>query len=142
MNLLNVTTQVLCAAAEDEAKKLSVKTHQIRNFYTSAEKLRIKWQKAKLQVVGGQMSADELSRELLLIKPKLAYAAARHKDLQNFYRFISSVIKDTTQELDKQGALEAKDAKKNVQKIFDNFMILMESIVAYHKYAETQKERN
>lgn len=142
MNLLKVTTQALCKTAEDEAKKLSVKTHQIRNFYSSAEKLRIKWQKAKLQVVGGQMSASELSRELLLIKPKLAYAAARHKDLQNFYRFISGVIKDTTEELDKQEALDAKDAKKNVQKIFDNFIILMESIVAYHKYSETQKERS
>lgn len=141
MNLLTVSIEVLAQSAETQGKTLSVKTHQIRNFYSSAEKLRIKWQKAKLKTIGGQMSATELTRELILIKPKLAYAAARHKELQKFYGFISDVIKDTTKELGEQDNLAPKDSKKNVQKIYENFMVLMEGIVAYHKYAETQKDK-
>jgi len=100
----------LVAAAENLGRKLkanNLKTSQIRRIYSAVKKL--------------QMS-DEFNRnELILLKPKLAYAAARN-----------SAVTDLRDAL-----TQAIDQVDNHRK-FKNFVDFFEATLAYHKAAGGQ----
>ncbi|MEL6626639.1 MAG: type III-A CRISPR-associated protein Csm2 [Bacteroidota bacterium] len=70
---------------------------------------------------------DKLNRRMILLKPKLAYAAGRQRKVKEVYQFVSLAI---------DGVKEASK-HKNEQDWIDglqNFFDLIESVVAYHKY--------
>jgi CRISPR-associated protein Csm2 len=97
----------LVKAAEDLGRKLKdqgLKTNQIRKVYTAVKK--IQWS-----------GFDQ--NQLIMLKPKLAYAAARHRSIEQ--------LKDAlTIAIDKVG---------NDEKKFQNFVDFFEAILAYHKAA-------
>ncbi len=89
-------------------KNSGLKTSQIRKIYTAVKK--IEWS-----------GFDQ--NQLIMLKPKLAYASARHKPVE--------LLKDVlTKAIDQVGADKNK---------FQNFVSFFEAILAYHK-AEGGKE--
>ncbi|ERT07680.1 hypothetical protein M595_2347 [Lyngbya aestuarii BL J] len=90
-----------------ELKRQRLETNQIRKFLDAINQL-----KAKL--IGNDFSAIET--EVVLLKPKLAYAAAR----QDAVKALNGVMAEA---IDK---VHSKDD-------FERLVQLMESIIAYHK---------
>lgn len=109
--LADLTAEDIDAIGEDKGKQFanSIKTNQVRNIYSSVIALRVK---AKLN-----REFNELKRDLILLKPKMAYAAGRQQVVRPFYDFVSSAI-----------------AATNDEKDLNNFIKVMEAIVAYHKF--------
>lgn len=86
-----------------------LETNQIRKFLDAINQL-------KAQLVSS--SFDEIEAEVVLLKPKLAYAATRQNAVEPLQRVMSAAIDKTH---------NAEDFKRLVQ--------LIESIIAYHKAA-------
>lgn len=92
-------------------------TSQIRNIFGEVKRLQM-----KLQMKGrfDQQSARELiSRELILLKPKLAYQAGRHNHTR-----VPQMAEVLSKAIDRVGS----DPKR-----FENFADFFEAILAYHK---------
>lgn len=97
----------LVEAAEQLGTKLArgLKTSQIRKIYGAVKKI--------------QMSDDFQRKDLVMLKPKLAYAAARNDAVSD--------LKDAlTQAIDRVG-----DDRER----FQNFVDFFEATLAYHKAA-------
>ena len=103
------------------AKKLgktfssSVKTSQLRNVFSDINRIRVRWK-------FGELKEENLQKELLLIKPKLAYAAGRHR---------GGVI-ELKNELER--AIDGVVSSPKKKEAANNFFHFVEAIVAYHKY--------
>ncbi len=107
----NITEIITIARQTAEAIK-EVKTNQVRRLYASVVKIQN-------QMISGD---NQWERELSMLKPRVIYASAREKNLQqlksdviNFVEFIEE---------------SKKDDKENGAK---NFFAYMEAVVAYHK---------
>ena len=126
--------------AEAQAKALkSVKTHQLRNVFAAISKMRMDYKQQKMNVLRslpkgaltdeayekqvGDLIYKELQTTLLFMKPKIAYAAGRIREVRPFYDFMKE-------------AIDAVDRSSNKKKALTNFFMMMESIVAYHKFYE------
>ncbi len=100
--------EILVKEAEQRGQQLAdqkLTTSQIRNIYGAVKKMQMK---------GGELD----THKLLMLKPKLAYAAKRHGGGVN-------TLKDVlTQAID----LVGDDSKK-----FNRFVDFFEAILAYHK---------
>ena len=103
-------------------KKNRLETNQIRKFLDAINRLKV-----KLTQVGENEDQNQLFRliepEIVLLKPKLAYAAARltgnaQKAAQDLNKVMGSAI-------DRVHSLED----------FERLVQFMESIIAYHKAA-------
>jgi CRISPR-associated protein Csm2 len=90
-----------------ELKRQRLETNQVRKFLDAVNQL-----KAKL--IGKDFSSIET--EVVLLKPKLAYAAARQDAVKALNRVMSEAIDKVHSKAD-----------------FDRLVQLMESIIAYHK---------
>lgn len=126
---------VSAQALHDEAKKLAeifvtkdrLKTNQLRNVFSAIEKMRSLY-KRKLRLKPEERSEIEerLNMELILLKPKLAYAAGRQRSVRyNFFPFIRDAVDAVVQSEDKD-------------KAYSNFFALIEIVVSYHKYFESK----
>ena len=95
----------LVTAAEILGRKLArnLKTSQIRKVYGAVKKI--------------QMSEKFSRNELIMLKPKLAYAAARKPEVED--------LKDTL--------TKAINEVDNDEEKFKNFVDFFEAILAYHK---------
>jgi CRISPR-associated protein Csm2 len=91
-----------------ELRRQRLETNQIRKFLDALNQI-------KARVVGEDFSAD-IETEVVLLKPKLAYAAAR----QNAVKPLSNVM---------SAAIDKVHSKPD----FDRLVQLVESIIAYHK---------
>ena len=91
-----------------------IKTNQVRNIFSSVSALRTKLKTEKKW-------NEDLHTQLVLIKPKLAYAAGRQRNVRPLYELLSQGITATVNSKDKEKGLE-------------NFIQLVETIVAYHKF--------
>lgn len=134
-SLKNAKASDLVKDAEDIASQSlkNIKTHQIRNFYSSITKMKVDWRTGDLK------HPQKLQNAMVLIKPKLAYAAARNKNLEGFYELIKTLIEIASNELEEVKTTfnteeTKKEAMKTLTSVYDNFIIFMEAIVAYHKY--------
>ena len=117
------------AAGMTLVKDDNLKTHQLRNIYSAIEKIRTQYQRSHNRVLNSDSLSffEELEMQLILIKPKLAYAAGRQKSVRDhLYPFLENAIDAT---------LEA-EGPEGKQKAFKNFFALIESVVGYHKYFE------
>lgn len=94
----------LVTAAENLGRKLArnLKTSQIRKVYGAVKKI--------------QMSEEFNRNELIMLKPKLAYAAARKAEVEELKDTLTNAIN------------EVDDDEK-----FKNFVDFFEAILAYHK---------
>ena len=83
-------------------------TSQIRNIYGAVKKM--------------QMKGELDTHKLLMLKPKLAYAAKRHKEVKGV-----DTLKDVL--------IQAIDLVGSDSKKFNRFVDFFEAILAYHKDA-------
>lgn len=94
----------------------SINTNQIRNFFSAVVSI-----KNQVHLAGKDFKYEQIETELLLLKPKLAYAAGRQVAVRPFKEFM-------------EAAIDAVLASENKEKAITNFLNLIESIVAYHKF--------
>jgi CRISPR-associated protein Csm2 len=119
-NLGSLEPEVINNIAEEAGRafKDSVKMNQIRNIYSQITKIRLDYK----QHYGKKEDKEKtIKRSLVMLKPKLAYAAGRKKELKDFQRFFDKAIDEVVNSDDFEGALQ-------------NFFFLAEAVVAYHKY--------
>ena len=96
------------------AFRRDVKTSQLRTFYSAVNRIRVQFQQER--------SFSHIERSLILLKPKLAYAAGRHpRQLKAFQSFMVQAI---------DGVVNSKKKEKALTNFFD----LLEAVVAYHKF--------
>lgn len=110
--------EMLVKTAQDVGKALAeqdrLKTNQIRNIFGEARKIQARWR-----------STSESSQRtaLILLKPKLEYQAARHKEVGRLRDWLVASI-------------DAVTINPNRDKEYDRFkrfMQFFEAILAYHK---------
>ncbi|WP_038028880.1 type III-A CRISPR-associated protein Csm2 [Thermonema rossianum] len=104
----------LIRCSEALAKNISkdVKTNQVRNFFSGV--LRIKTDFAV------NRKYEDVRLALLMLKPKLAYAAGRQNKVKSFAEEMTKVVEATLQAGNEEG--------------LKRFFLFVESVVAYHKY--------
>lgn len=90
-----------------ELKRQRLETNQVRKFLDAINRL-------KANLVGDDFSAIET--EVVLLKPKLAYAAARQDAVKPLNKVMAAAIDKVHSKAD-----------------FDRLVQLIESIIAYHK---------
>lgn len=95
--------------------QLRIKINQIRNFYSTVAKIRNDFH------LKSKKFSDEIRRELIMLKPKLAYAAGKNQEVRPFQELFDEAI---------SGIINSK----NPAKALENFFFLAEAVVAYHKY--------
>ncbi|GAB1444051.1 type III-A CRISPR-associated protein Csm2 [Ignavibacteriales bacterium] len=95
-----------------------VKTTQLRNFYSAVVSIRTKFRAEK------KVTA-QIERDLILLKPKLAYAAGRQPRVKPFYDLMKEAI-DTT--------VNVEESRKPLA--LQNLFSITEAIVAYHKFLD------
>lgn len=109
------------SAAKALVKSDRLKTHQLRNIYSSVDRLRSVYL-SKREVT------DEMMDGLYLLMPKLAYAAGRQPAVNaTLFPLMEKLIVAVGKSQDKE-------------KAFRNFFAFMESVVGYHKYFENVRE--
>lgn len=88
-------------------------TSQIRNVFSEVKRLQLEWKKDK--------NYEVVERSLILLKPKLAYAAGKKGFISPFKELLEKAI---------DGVINSSDNEKALKNFFD----FVEAIVAYHKY--------
>lgn len=115
----------LIKIAEDKGKYFSrvqkIKTHQIRNFYAAVNQLKLDYDRSIKNDGDFNQVWEKFNRELVLLKPKLAYAKGRNGAVRPFTKFMTQAIDLTLEAQQKDKALE-------------NFFQLVQAVVAYHKF--------
>lgn len=128
-----IEPQELNSLAKEQAETFQrdrLKTHQLRNVFSAIEKMRTQAKSVKKTVQDEELKRKDvvyqaIVADLILLKPKIAYAAGRQKSVRyNFFPFVEAAI----------NAVEASEDKDLAIK---NFFALMESVVGYHKFFET-----
>lgn len=113
-NISATAAKDLVQTASDMAfqfTKDGLKTNQVRNFYAAIVKMRAEFKREGTYT-------DGLRSQLIMLKPKLAYAAGRQRSVRdNFYPFMKA-------EIDK-----VRDDDSLAK-----FFMTVESVVAYHKF--------
>ncbi len=106
------TAKEMVKFAEELAKDIvrDVSTSQIRNAYGTVKKLEMQ-----------SSFSDKSLRELLLLKPKLAYARGRSQRKETFKKLEDAL----------GSAIDAVDVKQ--PETFKRFCNFFEAILAYHK---------
>lgn len=112
--------QIVKVADEKGEQFTNIKTHQIRNFFSAVSDIRQKLKLAVLPENDKNAEVQNCMNSLVLLKPKLAYAS-RNGKVKDLYEFINPVIDNALKSENKEKALE-------------HFILLVESIVAYHKF--------
>lgn len=123
-NMGTITPEAIIAIAERKGKLFNekrIKTNQIRNFYSEITAMKLIAEQNRDD--RGKPQYEAVRRNLILLKPKLAYAAGRQPNVREVYTFISEAI---------QGIDAADDNDKG--QAVENFFDLIESVVAYHKF--------
>lgn len=116
-NVIEEGGQPLVDAAENLGNKLKnsgLKTSQIRKVYGAVKKI--------------QVSEEFQQNDLIMLKPKLAYAAARNRAVTDLKDALTQAIDKVIDEVD--------DEKKKFK--FKNFVDFFEATLAYHKAAGGQ----
>jgi len=94
---------------EDNADAIDLKMNQIRRFLVAARKIETEIKSKSFEAV---------SDTIVLLRPKLAYAAGREQKVVPLMNVLDPAIKSAAQ------------SREN----FKKFLKLIESIIAFHKY--------
>lgn len=131
-DLSTLKPQDLVSIAEAKGKGFAkdMKTHQLRNFFSQVTQMKQQWkmeqsqqtEKPGKEAAESQPLSQKVETQLVMLKPRLAYAAGRQpKSVKPFYDFISQAI---------DGVLSAQKPTLALHTFFD----LIEGVVAYHKF--------
>lgn len=101
-------------------KKSGIGTTQIRNVFSEVKRIQTLWNKEE--------NFEKIKRELILLKPKLAYASGRKVNIEPFKEALEKAIDGVVNSENHAGAV-------------NNFFEFVEAIVAYHKYYEEKGGR-
>lgn len=123
----------------DGGKKINkVSTRKLRNFFSKVTSIRTYYRNP------GNDSLDDfhfkIKREITLLKPTLAYAYGRDKNLTNFYQITIDLIQKTINAFEKELVNKKNEKEKNNKELnfkfdsLDNFFTIIEGFVAYHKF--------
>ena len=101
-----------------ELNQQKLTTSQIRNFFTEVRSIQNRW----------DLNEEAEYRQTVLLKPKLAYAAKRAKEVGKKTDAVETLAEVLTLCIDQipQAATDKKDR-------FDRFVDFFEAILAYHK---------
>ncbi|MBN3873711.1 type III-A CRISPR-associated protein Csm2 [Nostoc sp. JL33] len=107
-----------------ELKRQKLETNQIRKFLDAINRLKAKFGQDDQEIEHSDMTETEkenarfakVKDEIILLKPKLAYAAARQDAVKSLSKVMSAAID-----------------KVYTKEDFDRLVQLIESIIAYHK---------
>lgn len=115
-------TQLLVSEAKafgrQLAKKDRLETSQIRNIFGTVRQIEMNWPRQKATE---QQNRDAL-RQLLLLKPKMAYQASRKQSV----KALQMVLNEAINKVSEGDEEKARDR-------FQNFVDFFEAILAYHK---------
>jgi len=116
-DLSSLSPEEINQIAQFQGEKFArgIKTNQIRNIFSTITKIRndFKSNKGKFE--------ESIRRELVMLKPKLAYAAGRNPDVRPFQELFDSAI---------NGVIQSSKPEEALRNFFD----LAEAVVAYHKF--------
>ncbi|MDJ1180707.1 type III-A CRISPR-associated protein Csm2 [Roseofilum sp. BLCC_M91] len=101
-----------------ELKKNRLETNQIRKFLDAINQIKSKLTQFHGDSTQESISFAKIEPEIVLLKPKLAYAAARQPAVKPLSKVMAAAID-----------------KVNNTDDFERFVQLIESIIAYHKAA-------
>ena len=104
-----------------ECAEARLTTHQIRNIFSAVSRIRVLRKKEK------EIDFEQVKRELILLKPKLAYQVGRMEKREE-----KQALQSVKELLDE--AINAIPQSQYKAKALDNFFALVESIVAYHRF--------
>lgn len=135
LDLINKGAKEIVSLAERAAQDFKndrLKTNQIRNFYGAVTAMRTKFQmiagkdieKDEAEII---KTLDDIDWSLIMLKPKLAYAAGRQRPVRaNFYPFMRDAIESVE-------SIDTEDIEQK-KKVLKKFFALIESVVGYHKF--------
>jgi len=111
---------------------MNIKTTQIRKLLDAIRRLQTEINKSIKDKDKNQKESSvspkerkNLKLELLMLKPKIAYTAARHEQLKPFIKFIDPFINEVIN----------KSSSDSIDKeAFQKLVYFIESIVAYHRF--------
>lgn len=106
-------------------KQQELKTNQIRKFLDAINRL-------KFDLAHG-VEVDQIETEVVMLKPKLAYAVARASKKQT--QAIEKLSKVMSTAIDRMKEIKELEDLQNFKKDFERLVQLIESIIAYHKAA-------
>ncbi len=110
LKTLGMDRLVEIAAQVGEAISRKVKMNQIRRFLDGARKVESE--------LKSREKFEEVKDQIVLLRPKLAYAAGRHQDVKELAEILDTAVKSAAQ----------------TQENFMKFLRFMESIIAYHRF--------
>ena len=116
IDLNTISPEELNRRGEALGKELAkeITTNQIRNIYGAVQHIRVRASRP-------YSDPEDINRRLIFLKPKLAYASGRQNKLRSLRNVLVQAIDSVVQ-------------SKNPERARENFFILMESVVAYHKF--------
>ncbi|MEM5807152.1 MAG: type III-A CRISPR-associated protein Csm2 [Candidatus Aenigmatarchaeota archaeon] len=125
-------------AKGEDGGKYKVTSSKLRNFFARVSSLRTFYRNPGKYDF--EKFYSKLKREITLLKPTLAYAYGREKDLKNFYNETTDLINKTINSLDREYLSKKNDIEKNKKEAslkfesLENFFAVLEGFVAYHKF--------
>lgn len=128
--------ELLEATARELGQELATKgltNSQIRNIFGTARQIEARRRSVYLSAHGQSEEIGATRRELILLKPKLAYQAARHNKpgLSILSDWLSTAI-------DAAVAQTSNSDQEDVR--FRRFMEFFEAVLAYHYAAESSQQ--
>lgn len=105
-----------------------VTTSQLRNFFSKIISIRTAFQTNKYWDEKKGFKITLLKKDLILLRPTLAYAKGRNDDLINFHKEVDNLIEKTIVAIN-----QAKNTDE-VKDIVEIFLSIIEGFVAYHKF--------
>ncbi|WP_299228342.1 type III-A CRISPR-associated protein Csm2 [Sulfurihydrogenibium sp.] len=93
-----------------------LKRSQLRKFFNEIKTIEYD--------LKSEEDIKEIKIKILALIPKLAYSKGRDLIDENFYEFMKTILSKVKEDMNKE----------NPQKVFEVFVKILESIVAYHTY--------
>ncbi len=120
-DILDIEPQDLTAIAENEAKSFAqINTNQIRNIFSEIVKMRTEFDVSN--------KFESIRKDFFMLKPKLAYAAARQPDKMEAFKMTFDKL------------IYLVEKSKDQDKAMESFFDFSEAVVAYHKYYEKKQK--
>lgn len=123
----------LFATGGKNNKKVS--TSKLRNFFAKVISLRTYYRNPGKDDL--PTFYKKLKREIILLKPSLAYAYGRDNHLENFFNDTTAIIDLTIESFEKEYSSKNEEKKEEESFKFEsleNFFAILEGFVAYHKF--------
>lgn len=128
--------KLLEATARELGQELAAKdltNSQIRNIFGTARQIEARRRSVYLSGSGAGEEISATRRELILLKPKLAYQAARHNKagLNMLRDWLTAAI---------DAVVESGQSHQQDDERFQRFMEFFEAVLAYHYAAESSQQ--